>query len=302
MRFAAFSRIAACIVGIICSFAPMTSEAANCKCRKNPGPGGGVECARDQIATCDATSGEWHCTCDSVQPGKTKADYQAQMFSKVFHTKVDPDDLSSPQYQKYVSSFRKSAGDEGTFTFDKEAGASRGRQVTVGVPEWLEEVLGGKGGVSIGPGASFQNCPNGICIGGENSGTATVNNFAPPPRTLTPEQVANLASFLRQNGSFRVVIFHAEHNFEAQNYADKLAEAIKSAGWTAVMDRSMEEVKQGEGLLIIVRDLKNPPPGSVILQNGLKQIGLYADGVAGPYIRDNEIWLYIGVQSETKQP
>src|ERR1035441_156893 len=89
MRFAAFIRIAACIVGIICNFALMTSEAANCKCRKNPGPGGGVECAKDQIATCDATSGECNCTCDSVQPGKTKADYQAQMFSKVFHTKVD---------------------------------------------------------------------------------------------------------------------------------------------------------------------------------------------------------------------
>jgi hypothetical protein len=95
MRFAAFSRIAACIVGISCSFAPMTSPAQSCKCPKNPGPGGGVQCAKDQIATCDPSSGECNCTCDSVQAGKTKADYQAQIFSKVLHTKVDPDELSS---------------------------------------------------------------------------------------------------------------------------------------------------------------------------------------------------------------
>lgn len=29
-----------------------------------------------------------------------------------------------------------------------------------------------------------QNCPNGICVGGENSGSATVNNFGPPPITF----------------------------------------------------------------------------------------------------------------------
>src|SRR6266851_2166738 len=30
-----------------------------------------------------------------------------------------------------------------------------------------------------------QNCPNGICIGGENSGSPTVNNFGPPPVSLS---------------------------------------------------------------------------------------------------------------------
>jgi hypothetical protein len=150
----------------------MASQAANCKCPKAPGPGGGVQCAADEIATCDATTGECNCTCDSAKPGRTKAEYEAQIFSKVLHTKVDPAELSSPKYEKYMSSFRKSAGDEGTFSFDKEAGASRRSQVTVGVPDWIEKVLGGKRGVSIGPGALLQNCPNGICNAGDNNGTA----------------------------------------------------------------------------------------------------------------------------------
>jgi len=39
---------------------------------------------------------------------------------------------------------------------------------------------------------NIQNCPNGVCVGGDNNGTATVNNFAPPERHLTQEQVRNL--------------------------------------------------------------------------------------------------------------
>jgi hypothetical protein len=84
---------------------------------------------------------------------------------------VEPDDLSSPQYQKFVSTFRKSDGDKGTFRFDKEPGGSQGRQIQIGVPGWLEEVLEAKGGVSVGPGAALQNCPNGNCSVENDNGT-----------------------------------------------------------------------------------------------------------------------------------
>jgi hypothetical protein len=204
MRSAAFSRIAACIVVIGCSLVSITSVAQSCKCPRNPGPGGGVQCSKDQIAICDPSLGECNCTCDSVQPGKTKADYEAQIFSKVLNTKIDPADLSSPQNRTFVSSFRKSREAKGTFNFDKEEGPA-GRQqsqerVKVGVPEWLEEVLSSKGGVSVGPGASLQNCPNGICIGGENRGTATVNNYAPPSRLLDDEHAKKFKATLMGSG------------------------------------------------------------------------------------------------------
>jgi hypothetical protein len=38
----------------------------------------------------------------------------------------------------------------------------------------------------VAPPPPFQNCPNGVCIGGDNTGTATViNNGPPPPPTPT---------------------------------------------------------------------------------------------------------------------
>ena len=43
--------------------------------------------------------------------------------------------------------------------------------------------------------AVSQTCNNGICIGGENSGTATVNNYVPTARHLTTDQIAALDAF-----------------------------------------------------------------------------------------------------------
>jgi len=182
MKCAAFKWLSVWIVGIGCSLAPTLLAAGDCKCPHNPGPGGGVQCAKDQIATCDPSSGECNCTCDSVERGKSKEEYEALILSRTLHTTVSPADLGSPEYHKLESSFRKGEDeDNGTFYFEKQAGSNRTARVKVGVPEWLASVLAGKGAVVNGPGASLQNCPNGICIGGDNSGTATVNNFGPLP-------------------------------------------------------------------------------------------------------------------------
>jgi hypothetical protein len=136
-----------------------------------------------------------------VQAGKTKADYEAQIFSKVLHSKVDPADLSSPQYSRFVSSFRKSNEDKGTFSFDKSVGTGTGRQVKVGVPEWLEEVLS-KGSPPIGPGASVQippgttidattNAPNSAAVG-INTGTVMVNPPVNPNKAIVTYEFGGL--------------------------------------------------------------------------------------------------------------
>jgi hypothetical protein len=243
MRSAAFSRIAACIVAVSCGLAPITSRAQSCKCPRNPGLGGGVQCSKDQIAICDPSSGECNCTCDSVQPGKTKADYEAQIFSKVLNSKIDPADLSSPQNRIFVSSFRKSRDAKGTFSFDKEEGPA-GRQesqgrVKVGVPEWLEEVLSSKGGVSVGPGASLQNCPNGICIGGENKGTATVNNYAPPRRVVSPIQRETISRVLLATPEKHKPLLLINGGDETQAYALQLAPIFQSSKWPLLGDGAM---------------------------------------------------------------
>jgi hypothetical protein len=298
MKFAAFRGIAVCIVWISCNIAPMLFAGESCKCPKNPGPGGGVQCAKDQIATCDPSSGECNCTCDSVQRGKSKEEYEALILSKVLKTEVDTGDLSSPQYDRFLSSFRK-GGNKGTFNFDKSViGNGQAARVQVGVPEWLESVISGKGGVSIGPGATLQDCPNGICIGGENSGTATVNNFAPPQRTLTPARHQVLVSLLRQSGAFSLVVRHAQGDFEAQTYSDYLVSVLKEAGWT-VNDNPglLVETRQGQGVRILANDINNPPLGAVALQKCLKQVGIDAGGSSAPaIIGPKEFLLYVGVE------
>lgn len=177
MKLIALRKAAVCAIAISCSFLPTVLGAQSCKCPKNPGPGGGVHCASNQIATCDPTSGECNCTCDSAQQGKTKAEYEAQIFSQVLHKKVDPAELSSPEYEIPSASFRKAPQYKGTFSFDIEeppAGRSqRPGKIRVGVPEWLEKVLESNGGVSVGPGALLQNCPDGRCNNGNNDANTT---------------------------------------------------------------------------------------------------------------------------------
>jgi len=258
MKFAAFRWIAGSILGIGCIVMPMQLAAGNCKCPKNPGPGGGVRCAQDQIATCDPSSGECNCTCDSVERGKSKDDYQALIFSKVLHTTVDSTELSSPQYHKFVSTFRKGE-DKGTFLFDKEVGAGKAAQVKVGVPEWLEGVLGGKGPMSFGPGSSLQNCPNGICIGGDNNGSATVtNNYATPPdlkmsQTEETQVAETLGDALIGK---KISIWLNQPTEKTRDFAAKLKQALESGG--ATMNDAGSYI----------------PPGGAIIHDGISFVSV----------------------------
>lgn len=250
MKFAAFSRVAACIMGISCIFAPIASGAQSCKCPKNPGPGGGVQCAKDQIATCDPSSGECNCTCDSVQAGKTKAEYEAQIFSKVLHTKVDPAELSSPQLQGFVSSFRESAGGKGKFSFDKEAGSSRGQRIEVGVPDWVEEVLRGKGGISIGPGAfpMSQECaPGAKCAmsNGQQGGIVQLNIDTHPHLILTDEQQAAIAGSLAHFAGRKCFIMINNATEETALFGKRLRAAMKDAGIECELESGMTFMEGG---------------------------------------------------------
>jgi hypothetical protein len=136
MKLAVIKALGVCVVAISCNFTSMLFAAENCRCPKNPGPGGGVQCAKDQLATCDPSTGECNCTCDSVQRGKTKEEYQSLIFSRVLNKRVEPFDMHSPEYQKLNSSFSKSESN-GTFYLSKKAQDGRTVQVTIGVPEWL---------------------------------------------------------------------------------------------------------------------------------------------------------------------
>jgi hypothetical protein len=76
-----------------------------------------------------------------------------------------------------------------------------------------------------------QNCPNGICVGGELSGTATVNNYeGHKPLIMSADQAvlvaANLGSFRGQTVDVDVV----DASEETDKFANVLIAALSSAG------------------------------------------------------------------------
>jgi hypothetical protein len=71
--------------------------------------------------------------------GKTKEEYLSLIFSETLGTKIGPSDVYSSKNQELTSSFLKS-GSGGTF-FLKKSQDNRTVQVTVGLPEWLADVL-----------------------------------------------------------------------------------------------------------------------------------------------------------------
>jgi hypothetical protein len=81
---------------------------------------------------------------------------------------------------------------------------------------------------------SSQNCPNGVCIGGENSGTATVNNFAPPERHLTPSQVLALNTLAISLPDDAIHWFTVEsiNVPESITFGDEIQRIFKSHGKT----------------------------------------------------------------------
>ena len=148
------------------------------------------------------------------------------------------------------------------------------------------------------PVAVTNNAPNGFAISGGQVQSPVVNNYAPPARTLSPDQRTQLVSSLKGNSSFSIVARHAQGNYEAQTYEDALVSALRDGGWT-VNDTPgfVFESRQGQGVKILVNDLKNPPPGAIILQRAMMQVGIDAEGAAMPeQIGAKDMVLYVGVQ------
>lgn len=297
MKFAVSRNVTVFVAGIVFIFAPVLFGEESCKCPRSPGPGGGVQCAKNQVATCDPSSGECNCTCDSIEGGKSKDYYEALILSKTLHTAVEPTELSAPQYRKVMSSFRR--GDEkGTFRLDK-GGTGRSTEVNVGVPDWLDDVLVGKGGVSFGPGAGLQNCPNGICITGNNNGSATVNNLAAPQRHLADPQRAAIHDFFQSlPDSIKVFVKTIDGNGEAQRYAQQFQEEAVESG------------RSGNPKAVILGSFWHPiPVGLVIathsdddvaaayrdkLVDKLASMGIRADRRVGDWIGSDQLYVVVG--------
>jgi hypothetical protein len=81
------------------------------------------------------------------------------------------------------------------------------------------------------PPSSNQFCPSGICIGGDNKGQATVNNYAPEARRLSNELREYFRTCLAAHpGKFAILAVSG--NSETFRYAQDWSEVFSSAGWT----------------------------------------------------------------------
>ncbi len=75
-----------------------------------------------------------------------------------------------------------------------------------------------------------QNCPNGICAGGDITGSPTVYNAAPQRRLLTEQKTALVDCLQRNPGKFTVAAL--ANNSEAYKYAQDWYDVFTSAHWS----------------------------------------------------------------------
>lgn len=93
-----------------------------------------------------------------------------------------------------------------------------------------------------------QSCPNGICIQGGNSGTATVNNIDTRQHLLISDAVEQLLTSNLLMGRFAgrsVVIFLHNANDETYNFGSQLKSALETAGVKVEMNSGMALVGGG---------------------------------------------------------
>jgi hypothetical protein len=141
------------------------------------------------------------------------------------------------------------------------------------------------------PTPSYQSCPNGICIGGENSGTATVNNYGTPDRHLTGQQKADLGNIVVPSSVKLTVLMTADD--EVQIYGNEISEVLKIPP-TSVTTGMAWNGAPPQGTTVQIRDDQQP--------QALKDFGLQlakilgAPGYLNPTIPAGEVRIVVGHQ------
>ncbi len=76
-----------------------------------------------------------------------------------------------------------------------------------------------------------QNCPGGICAGGDINGSPTINNYTPPQRRIPPQLLNQMSTCLSENPG-TVEILSTEGNAEAWEYAEDWMALFRGANWS----------------------------------------------------------------------
>lgn len=104
-------------------------------------------------------------------------------------------------------------------------------------------------------------------------------------RSIDPATAAKLGDYLRQYGSYRVVVSCAPSDVEAYTYATQLVNILKSAGWDASGPEQTANVVEGTAMGITVFD-RDPsaPDAAKVLIDAFKQFDIpHQVGVTAQY-------------------
>jgi len=94
-------------------------------------------------------------------------------------------------------------------------------------------------------------------------------------RSIDPAMAVKLADYLRQYGSYRVVVSCVPSDVEAYNYANQLVDILKAAGWDAYGPEQSANVveRPAMGVTVLDRD-PSAPDAAKILLDAFKQFDI----------------------------
>ena len=86
-------------------------------------------------------------------------------------------------------------------------------------------------------------------------------------RSIDPPTAIKLADYLRQYGSYRVVVTCAPSDVEAYAYANQLVGILKAAGWDATGPEATANAVEGPamGIVVLMRDPTAPDAAKILL-------------------------------------
>ena len=125
---------------------------------------------------------------------------------------------------------------------------------------------------------------------------------AAAPRTLSPEQKQKLVSKLSVHSGQRVVVFCNQGDAEAFNFAREFHDVFRKAGWNLGDIQQLFVTTTPEfGVVVAVRDGKNPPRCAQILLSALNEIGVENVGSKQkPDHEEGSIFFLIGHKQHSK--
>jgi hypothetical protein len=121
------------------------------------------------------------------------------------------------------------------------------------------------------PAGSFDNVDDALASVSAKVATVTQQIAAlkagETARTVDPATAVKLADYLRQYGSYRVVVSCVPSDVEAYNYANRLVDILKSAGWDANGPEQTANVLEGPamGVTVLDRDPSAPDAAKILL-------------------------------------